>query len=263
MEKKIKKCIVNGLTLSRIGATILMPLMLSMLSSSVFLLVIGLILFTDFLDGLLARKWGVSTIFGSLLDMSADKIFGISLLVVLSTMYPIMTIPLVLEVLIGAINIKNAKNGGLGKSSEIGRIKTWVMGLSVCSILLTGLSNDLLKEINTLDMSNSILLNLKEHVTNFFKLINDNKETIKNVGITSSITSEAIVATDYMLKSKNISEKTRKIKLEELKKNREFIKKIMFDEKYYNETKDMNLVDKLLPEEEKANKVKKLTLKNK
>ena len=101
--------------------------------------------FTDFLDGLLARKWGVSTIFGSLLDMSADKIFGISLLVVLSTMYPIMTIPLVLEVLIGAINIKNAKNGGLGKSSEIGRIKTWVMGLSVCSILLTGLSNDLLK----------------------------------------------------------------------------------------------------------------------
>ena len=34
--------------------------------------------FTDFLDGALARHWDVSTIFGSLLDMGADKIFGIA-----------------------------------------------------------------------------------------------------------------------------------------------------------------------------------------
>ena len=55
----------------------------------------------------------------------SDKIFGISLLVVLSTMYPIMTIPLVLEVLIGAINIKNAKTNDrtLGTHAERKELK--------------------------------------------------------------------------------------------------------------------------------------------
>ena len=112
MEKKIKKIIVNGLTLSRIGATILLPVLIGSLSAISFLLLMGAILFTDCLDGLLARKWKVSTLFGSLADMTADKIFGIAMLVVLSTMYPLMLIPLSLEVLIGTININNTLHGG-------------------------------------------------------------------------------------------------------------------------------------------------------
>ena len=61
-----------------------MNLIKSVLSIPAFLVSIGLILTTDFIDGKLARKWEVSTLGGSYLDMSADKLFGLSILIVLS-----------------------------------------------------------------------------------------------------------------------------------------------------------------------------------
>lgn len=273
-NKKAKKIIVNGLTLSRVAGTIAMPVLFNSLSAPVFLLVVAAILFTDCLDGILARHWKVSTIFGSLADMTADKLFGFAILIVLSTMYPIMTIPLVLETIIASVNIKAAENNSVAKSSEIGRIKTWVMGLSICSLLLTGLSPELatsLESVNiqTISPAMNELLNLIKEIGNkILDFVNQNKQTIESISQTAAITAESIVATDYTIKSiKSSNKDSNAYKIADLIKNKKFVeyaKKVMFDEKYCQETKDMPLLEKLCPPELREEiKRKKLTPDNK
>ena len=267
---KVKKIIVNGLTLSRVAGTIAMPLMVNTLSAPIFLLVVAAILFTDCLDGILARHWKVSTIFGSLLDMGADKLFGFAVLITLSTMYPIMSIPLILETLIAGVNIKAAENNSVAKSSEIGRIKTWVMGLSMCSLLLTGLSPELaasLESVNIQSISPAMneLLNLIKEIGNkVLNFVNQNKQTIESISTTASITAESIVATDYTIKAiKGKDKNSNRYKIAELIKNKKFVeyaKKVLFDENYYKETKDMPILEKLCPPELRDEiKRKKLT----
>ncbi len=256
MKKKIEKWIVNGLTTSRIVGMVLLPVLFNALSAPIFLLVVASLLFTDFLDGFLARKFKVSTIGGSLLDMGADKLFGMSILVVLGTMYPVMFIPLLLEGIIMGVNVMGVSKGSVGKSSEIGRIKTWIMGLSMCSLLLVGLSPELSKSISNLNFRD------------LFNFVNNNKELIKDVSVTATIVSESIVLTDYSLKSfKNTKTRTnidelKKMKKELLKKlkDKDFYDKVLFDEKYNEVTKDLVLKDKLLPNKEEEEKIKKLVL---
>lgn len=267
---KVKKIIVNGLTLSRVAGTIAMPLMVNTLSAPIFLLVVAAILFTDCLDGILARHWKVSTIFGSLLDMGADKLFGFAVLITLSTMYPIMSIPLILETLIAGVNIKAAENNSVAKSSEIGRIKTWVMGLSMCSLLMTGLSPELatsLESVNIQTISpvmNELLNLIKEIGNKVLNFVNQNKQTIESIATTASITAESIVATDYTIKAiKGKDKNSNTYKIAELIKNKKFVeyaKKVLFDENYYKETKDMPILEKLCPPELRDEiKRKKLT----
>lgn len=267
---KVKKIIVNGLTLSRVAGTIAMPLMVNTLSAPIFLLVVAAILFTDCLDGALARHWKVSTIFGSLLDMGADKLFGFAVLITLSTMYPIMSIPLILETLIAGVNIKAAENNSVAKSSEIGRIKTWVMGLSMCSLLMTGLSPELatsLESVNIQTISpvmNELLNLIKEIGNKVLNFVNQNKQTIESIATTASITAESIVATDYTIKAiKGKDKNSNTYKIAELIKNKKFVeyaKKVLFDENYYKETKDMPILEKLCPPELRDEiKRKKLT----
>lgn len=269
-NKKAKKVIVNGLTLSRVAGTIAMPVLFNTLSAPIFLLVVAAILFTDCLDGILARHWRVSTIFGSLLDMGADKLFGFAVLIVLSTMYPIMSIPLILETLIAGVNIKAAENNSVAKSSEIGRIKTWVMGLSMCSLLMTGLSPELatsLESVNiqTISPAMNELLNLIKEIGNkILDFVNQNKQTIEAIATTAAITSESIVATDYTIKAIKGKDKNSNVyKIAELIKNKKFVeyaKKVLLDEKYYQETKDMPILEKLCPPELREEiKRKKLT----
>lgn len=269
-NKKAKKVIVNGLTLSRVAGTIAMPVLFNTLSAPIFLLVVAAILFTDCLDGILARHWRVSTIFGSLLDMGADKLFGFAVLIALSTMYPIMSIPLILETLIAGVNIKAAENNSVAKSSEIGRIKTWVMGLSMCSLLMTGLSPELatsLESVNiqTISPAMNELLNLIKEIGNkILDFVNQNKQTIEAIATTAAITSESIVATDYTIKAIKGNDKNSNVyKIAELIKNKKFVeyaKKVLLDEKYYQETKDMPILEKLCPPELREEiKRKKLT----
>lgn len=278
-NKTLKKMIVNGLTLSRVAGTIAMPVLFNVLSAPAFIATIAAILFTDFLDGQLARKWEVSTIFGSVADMAADKLFGVAVLIALATIYPVMYIPLGLEVLITGINTFSAKQGAIAKSSELGRIKTWVIGLSMCALLITGMSPELIECLKNIKVSNlndiintnpyNIIEALKGEfkivLTNILEKFNENKSTIETVAKTAAITSEALVATDYAIKNiKNPNKDSKTYKLSELIKNkqyRDYIKKVWLDEKYYKETIDMPLLEKLTPPELKEEvKVKKLTL---
>ncbi|MBQ3020931.1 MAG: CDP-alcohol phosphatidyltransferase family protein [Bacilli bacterium] len=252
MKKTKEKIIVNTITSTRVIGTVLMPILFNTLSSGVFLLVVSAILFTDFVDGILARRWGVSTVFGSILDMTADKVFGIVILIVLSTMYPIMTIPLALETIIAGINYKGMMKGTVGKSSELGRIKMWVMGLSIFSLLLTGLGPELIENLKNVKIDkNSLeyLVNSKDITLNVLEEVEKNKDVIKNVAVSSAIISESIVAVDYFIKSiKKVDKDSKIYKIADLIKNKEYIKSILFNEKYYEETKDLPLIKKLIPD---------------
>lgn len=267
-NKKVKKIIVNGLTLSRVAGMFAMPFLVNVLSAPMFILVVATILFTDFVDGALARHWDVSTIFGSLADMGADKLFGMSILVVLASMYPIMYLALGLEIGILSVNTFSAKRGNISKSSELGRIKTVIVGLSICALLLTGLSPELVKSLESVKLTdNKIINDIINMSKNFVNSIIYNKNVIESVSKTAAITSETLVLSDYAIKSiKKPNKGSQTYKISEYLKNKEFrdyIKKVLFDVEYYKKTKDMPILEKLTPPEYRIDNVKKLTLDKK
>lgn len=245
-KNKKKKIIVNGITISRLLSSFLIPIIFSKFSVAVFLLIVLFNLTSDILDGFLAKHvFHVSTLGGSLLDMTADKMLSFSILGILSSMYPVMAIPLLLEILIASINVFNFNKKAIGKSSQIGRIKTVLMGVSIGLLFLVGLSPELIKSIN-----NTKIINILK----FFA----NNKSIVNISETVALAAETVVASDYLIKSKKKCDSNdKKFEIAQLIKNKEFIKEILFDEKYYEKinNQNMSLVEKLLPNE-KYNELK-------
>ena len=255
MEKKVKKAIVNGLTGIRILATFLIPILFTILSAPMFITLLGFIFFTDFLDGKLARHWGVSTIAGSLLDTSADKLLSFAILITLSTMYPIMIIPALLEGVVFATNVNDAKSGSNVQSSNLGKAKTFLMWTSVLALFITGMSQEY---INILTNTN-----VNGFIRNIVNSIINNKKTIETIAKTVAIGSEAVVAVDYTKKAINnpSKEKDKIIDILKDKEKLQYLKQILLDEKYYQVTRNMNWKDKLDPTLEKKEEIKKLMLK--
>lgn len=92
--------------------------------------------FTDFLDGIIARKAHVATFFGSAFDGAADKIFSIANLIILFSITKYSIFPIICEVLIVLIQaLKFSKNINV-KSSLMGKTKTWVISLTVITLYL-------------------------------------------------------------------------------------------------------------------------------
>jgi len=179
-NKKLKKYIVNGITLTRVLTTIAMPFLFTALSSTMFLVLIACVLLTDFVDGFLARKWNVSTLFGSLADMGADKLLGIAILSVLSLAYPIMLLPLTLELLIGNINMNNTLKGDIGKSSQIGRIKMWVIGIGMASLLMIGATPEISGYLSNIKIDETTF---KELIEKLQEILNTNNETLTKISV--------------------------------------------------------------------------------
>lgn len=284
MDKNIKKWIVNILTSLRIVGTLILPVLCTCVSSTAFLLIVGAILFTDFLDGKLARRWEVSTLCGSLLDMGADKLFGISILIVLAFTYPIMAIPAGLEILIASINTKSVLKGNKAKSKWTGKIKMGVSFFSILALLMIGASpeiKELLSEIDIETFKNILVNNnidnslinkiavafdktlkfIKESgikMTDFFV---NNKVAIENTVIPATIAAETVTLADYAKDYSKIKDNESKKLLEELKKYKEYLKdykfkkylkEVMFDEEYHENTVDEPLIKKLMPNKNKV-----------
>lgn len=102
------KKFVNILTISRLLATFLLPFVWNYLRPLYILIFVALVLITDFLDGLLARKFHVQSLFGTIMDVVADKVFGIIIIIIVATHLPIFYIPLLLEIGIALINFSAA-----------------------------------------------------------------------------------------------------------------------------------------------------------
>ena len=282
-EKNIKKWILNGLTATRVVTTLSMPILVSSLSSVGFLFLIGGVLLTDALDGFLARKWEVSTIFGSLFDMGADKLLGMSIFLVLSFTYPVMLIPLILELSICYVNTNNALKGNIAKSKFVGRIKMWIVGICMTSLLFIGAAPEISKFLSEVNVDVNLFKNsvnkinkneiieiaswldgklsiFKEKILNASKYITylfiNKKTIIENIVIPTSIISEAATLALYKKDSKKLENNEKLNMIEELKKYKEYVKEyglknymneVMLDNNYYTKTNDEPLVKKLKP----------------
>ena len=98
--------------------------------------------FTDFLDGIIARKYHASTFFGSFFDTIADKLFSCANLILLLTITKFAIIPILFELSIVTIQTIKYQNNINVQSSKMGKIKTWAVSLTVISLyLITDIGN--------------------------------------------------------------------------------------------------------------------------
>ena len=136
--KRIKMQIPNILTISRIFAPLL--IIPSFLTGNFFLstIIAAILGLTDCFDGFLARKWKVTSEYGQKLDAISDKLFaiGISLPILLTN--PLLIIStIILEIVIGSINLNSYLKGNNPKSTILGKIKTSFLYILLSSIYLT------------------------------------------------------------------------------------------------------------------------------
>ena len=133
MKNKLSLVIVNLLTITRLLGTIMLPIIARYSNVKVLIVYLVLIFLTDTLDGFLARRLNVSTIFGAILDAFADKVFGIVTIYIISRSYPVMILPILVELLITFIKTDGATRGSGIESSYLGKFKTWVFG--ICTVM--------------------------------------------------------------------------------------------------------------------------------
>lgn len=139
--------IANKLTLLRI---VLIPIFIATFYINVkyqyfiatFVFIIAAV--TDFLDGNLARKHNMVTNFGKLIDPIADKLLVCSALVMLMTrpefnMSAIVVIILIgREFIVSGFRLLAASEGKVVAASKLGKLKTVVQIVAVCTVLLEG-----------------------------------------------------------------------------------------------------------------------------
>lgn len=131
MSKKTKKIIVNSLTLSRILGAFILPFIFLSVNTTFLIILLAVLLVTDFFDGKLSRMWGVSTIGGSLLDPLGDKLLAIACMLGLIGTNVDYLVLLVLEVMIGILNVYRMFRGENVKSNMKGKVKTWFLSIAM------------------------------------------------------------------------------------------------------------------------------------
>lgn len=90
---------------------------------------------TDFLDGMLARRWNTVSEVGAKLDAVADKIFAIGLCLCFISLFPILWIVVLLETALALFNLYFHYKSGKTESLWIGKIKTTCLFLTILCIL--------------------------------------------------------------------------------------------------------------------------------
>lgn len=155
----MKKMIPNLLTLSRLIVTPLIIYLGIHRQILALILLAMFIAFTDFLDGRLARRWNVASELGAKLDAIGDKCLAFSLLAILIFDNHYFFYVLVLEGLISLFNIYTFYKVKMCTSLLIGKIKTWVIFITI-----------ILGFINILLVNVKIPVNLFVVLTAFFQI---------------------------------------------------------------------------------------------
>ena len=115
--------------------------------------VIGGIIFiiaslTDFLDGHIARKYGLITNTGKMLDAIADKVLVNSVLIILSSLRfinPIIPVVIVLrDIVVNAIKMEAASRGRVVAAIKSGKIKTAALMIGTTLIFFNNLPFELI-----------------------------------------------------------------------------------------------------------------------
>lgn len=227
------KKFVNILTISRILATFVLPFVWNNLRPLYILIFVASVLITDFLDGLLARTFHVQSLFGTIMDVVADKVFGIVIIIILASHLPIYFIPLLLEVGIALINFTAAFLGATTKSSFLGKTKMWFLGAAIVLGIISIFGTNILEFVG----SGSIY--------DFFKAIYDNIDMFIFSSVFVSAGAEIMVITDY---SRHIIKelKSKKTHLKYEFKSINDLKVVLFDTDYCLKHKDEPISKSLL-----------------
>lgn len=137
--------IANKLTILRMGMVpiFIISMLVWGLDSIIPFVVFSIAAFTDFLDGYLARKYDLVTVFGKFLDPVADKLLTLSAFIMLIEFASLpawgVCIIVAREVAITGFRIIAASSGVTIAASVFGKIKTITQFLSIIFLLL-GLS---------------------------------------------------------------------------------------------------------------------------
>ena len=125
------KQIPNLLTVTRVVGMIPVSILMITGNTLIGVLLLGTILSTDYFDGKIARKYGITSKFGADLDAVCDKIMACLLIVPLIITNPILIFTMILEGLISFANVKARINGIDAKTIFIGKIKTWFLSVTL------------------------------------------------------------------------------------------------------------------------------------
>ena len=125
------KILVNVITTFRFLYTMILPILKGRISRLAFIINITLLFLTDSIDGALARKFKVQTLYGSVMDTIADKTLSIILIVLLIKKIEIVNLMLIGEVIIACINTYSLLRGKKTKSSIIGKLKMWFISIAI------------------------------------------------------------------------------------------------------------------------------------
>ena len=139
-----KENIPNLLTLARI---VIIPIFIALvaLNQSTFWHIIAAVIFalasfTDYLDGYLARKWGVVTNFGKFADPLADKMLVMSAFIMLAGLglAPAWIVAIIIcrELAVTGLRLLLVENGGTVLAAAMpGKLKTVFQMLSIILLL--------------------------------------------------------------------------------------------------------------------------------
>jgi CDP-diacylglycerol--glycerol-3-phosphate 3-phosphatidyltransferase len=133
----------NILTLSRIAAVPVVILLLMFESKQACLwaaVIFTLASMTDWLDGYLARKWGVVTVLGKFLDPLADKLIVMAALIMLIPLdrVPAWAVFIILarEIIVTGIRSIASSEGIVIDASPLGKYKTIFQMIAIVVLLL-------------------------------------------------------------------------------------------------------------------------------
>ncbi len=131
----------NKLTVLRIA---LVPICLLLVALKLYLpaaAVFGLACITDTLDGRIARKRNLVTVFGKFADPIADKVLTLTVMILLASMgrmgvwLPVLVV--VRELLVDGLRLVAVQQGTVVPAAMSGKIKTVLQMIAILACLLT------------------------------------------------------------------------------------------------------------------------------
>lgn len=125
------KIFVNLITTCRFLYTIILPFLQIRISNTAFIVNLIVLFLTDTVDGFLARKFRVQTFYGSLMDTIADKMLSIVLLIILMSHNHLLAVLLAGEILIALLNSFEMARRKRTKSIMIGKVKMWILAITI------------------------------------------------------------------------------------------------------------------------------------
>lgn len=131
MMSKYKIIIPNILTLSRLILTPIIIILGLTKNYNIALILIVFACITDMFDGKLARKWNTVSETGAKLDCLSDKIFAIGLIMCLINKYKFFILLVIMECLIGLLNLIMFFKTNKCNSLMIGKIKTTILFITI------------------------------------------------------------------------------------------------------------------------------------